>query len=276
MPGAVFDWAQRSTLVVPKPPSAVRRCGLAVSRLAILERMKRLVASHSQHFLRSPAFIAELIGHSNLRHKDTVIDIGAGSGAITAVLARRVAHVIAYENESQAGKRLQEHMASCPTVEVRQEDFLAAELPDGPYKVFSNIPFHLSSSIVRKLVGAKVPPQAIYLIVQKQFAIKLVTDGDHFHAALGMAIAPWWTVRIRRPLRRTDYTPPPAVDTALIEIKPRPEPLLPHDMQERYLSFVERCYAEPRFYARTSAPKNKKPSQVTLEQWCAVFRQSAF
>lgn len=237
--------------------------------------MKRHVASHGQHFLRSPAFIAELIGHSNLRAQDTVIDIGAGSGAITAVLARRTAHVIAYENEPHAFAKLREHMANYPNVEVRQEDFLTAELPKTSYKVFSNIPFHLSSSIVRKLVGAKVPPVSIYLIVQKQFAVKLLTTGDHFHAALGMAIAPWWTVRIRRPLRRSDYTPPPAVDTVLIEIKPRPEPLLPIEAQGRYMHFIEQCYAEPRFYMRTSAPKAKKPSQLTLEQWCDVFRQSA-
>ena len=59
--------------------------------------MKRQVVSHGQHFLRSPAFIAELIGHSNLRKNDTVVDLGAGSGAIAAVLARGVAQVVAIE-----------------------------------------------------------------------------------------------------------------------------------------------------------------------------------
>ena len=51
--------------------------------------MKRRVATHGQHFLRSSRLIGELVGHSNIRRRDTVIDIGAGSGAISAVLARR-------------------------------------------------------------------------------------------------------------------------------------------------------------------------------------------
>ena len=235
--------------------------------------MKRDIKTHGQHFLRGSSFIAELVGHSTIRKNDTVLDIGAGSGAITSVLARRCKNVIAYEPEPQAAKKLVENMRRYTNVEVRQEDFLRATLPSEPYKVFSNIPFHLSSKIVRKLVTADCPPKAIYLIVQKQFAQKLLIEGAHFHGALGMAIAPWWVARIRRPLRKTDFTPPPAVDTVLLELKPRETPLVPRDAMGPYMAKLEQCYAEPRVYAKIGGPKTKKPSELTIDEWITLLRE---
>lgn len=229
--------------------------------------MKRDIKTHGQHFLRGQAFIAELVGHSNIRKNDTVLDIGAGSGAIAAVLARRAKHVVAYEPEPAAAKLLAENMRRHENVDIVAKDFLRAELPELPYKVFSNIPFHLSSKIVRKLVTAQRPPKAIYLIVQKQFAQKMLTEGSHFHGALGMAIAPWWVARIRRPLRKTDFTPPPAVDTVLLELKPRETPLVPLARMPDYMALVEQCYADPRTYAKIGGPKGKKPSELRLEEW---------
>lgn len=233
--------------------------------------MKRQVQTYGQHFLRGSDFIAELIGHSNIRKNDTVLDIGAGSGAITDVLARRARNVVAYEPEPTAAAKLRMNVLRRGNVVVIESDFLHAELPTEPYKVFSNIPFHLSSKIVRKLTTSARPPKSIYLIVQKQFAQKMLPEGNHFHGALGMAIAPWWVARIRRPLRRTDFTPPPAVDTVLLELKPRETALLPQEEMEKYMEFVENCYAEPRYYARAKGPKDHKPSQLSLAAWVTLY-----
>jgi len=235
--------------------------------------MKRNIQQHGQHFLRGRAFIAELIGHSNIRKNDTVLDIGAGSGAIAGVLASHAKHVIAYEPESTANALLRKNMQYIDNVTILQEDFLKDELPGIPYKVFSNIPFHLSSEIVRKLTSATHPPKAVYLIVQKQFAQKLIASGDHFHGALGIAIAPWWAVRIRRPLRKTDFTPPPAVDTVLLELKPHEIPLLDVSQQAAYTDFVMECYAAPRFYATVGGDKSKRPSTLTPAEWVRLFTQ---
>ncbi len=237
--------------------------------------MKRLVASHSQHFLRSPSFIAELVGHSNVRKNDTVIDIGAGSGAITDVLARRVKRVIAYELEPHAVALLRKNMTRRTNVEIIPKDFMVSEMPSEPYKIFANIPFHLSSQIVRKLTSNTAPPKAIYLVVQKQFAQKMISEGPHFHGALGMSIAPWWIARIRRPLRKTDFTPPPAVDTVLLELKPREQPLLPPRERATFEQLLSACYADPRVYRNRGGLPAKKPSQLTVDEWVALYlRQS--
>lgn len=242
--------------------------------------MKRQVATHSQHFLRNPRLIAELIGHSNIRRGDLVIDIGAGSGAITAVLARRCQQVLAYENEPGILNKLQQNMRRHKNVKVIAQDFLLAKLPDEPYKVFANIPFHLSADIVRKLTNNEMhAPRSIYLIVQKQFAQKIVPSDRHFTSQLGTQLAPWWQTRIRRPLRRTDFTPPPAVDTVLLELKPRPEPLLPTLERDKYQSFVAKCYASQKVFAdapraKASINPERKPSELTPEEWVRLYSMS--
>lgn len=241
--------------------------------------MRRQVATHSQHFLRNPRLIAELIGHSNIRRGDLVIDIGAGSGAITAVLAHRCRQVLAYENEPGALNKLKQNMRRHKNVKVIAQDFLLAKLPDKPYKVFANIPFRLSANIVRKLTSNNEmhAPRSIYLIVQKQFAQKIVPSDRHFTSKLGTQLAPWWQTRIRRPLRRTDFTPPPAVDTVLLELKPRPEPLLPTLERDEYQSFVAKCYASQKVFAtipRAEAGINpeRKPSELAPEEWVRLYK----
>lgn len=237
--------------------------------------MKRL-DSYSQHFLRSPRLVAELIGHSNIRPRDLVLDIGAGSGVISSVLATRAGRVIALEAEPNALASLKRNMAAFDNVRVESGNVLRYSLPSEPYKVFANIPFHLSSPIVHFLTESPNPPKAIYLIVQKQFALKLLADDKHFTSQLGATLAPWWTVRIRKPLRKTDFSPPPAVDTVLLEMKRRDEPLVSLADAERYRDIVHNSFDKPAFFAKLPRVKagvnpERTPSQLTGEQWVTLF-----
>ena len=175
----------------------------------------------SQHFLKNPRLALILIGHSNLKKRDLVVEIGAGSGVITSALSRRVSRVIAVEPDREAVGKLREHLLrqDCKNVEVIVKDFMDYELPAGPYKVFSNPTFHLSSAILHKLIESKNPPEAIYLILQKQFALKLLNNDRHYTSQLGLALTRDYMTRIRLPLKPSDFTPPPAVPTVLFEAK---------------------------------------------------------
>ena len=175
----------------------------------------------SQHFLRSPKLAGFLIGHSNIKKRDVVIDIGAGSGVITSALARRCKRVIAVEPDAETAALLRKNTKRCSNVVIVEKDFLEMELPDGPYKIFANPPFHLSSAILHKLDEAKNPPDAIYLILQKQFALKLLNNDRHYTSQLGKQLYIQYAPRIRLPLRPDYFTPPPAVPTVLLELKKR-------------------------------------------------------
>lgn len=236
--------------------------------------MKRL-DTYSQNFLRSPRLVHELIGHSSIKKSDTVLDIGAGSGVITSALATRCAHVVAYEYDHRMATKLRDNLARFANVTIHEADFLASDLPEGPYKVFANIPFHLSSPILKKLAESPRRPKAIYLIVQKQFANKLLIDKPGFTGMLGAQITPLYTARIRKPLRKSDFWPHPAVDTVLLELKLRPEQLISEDRLDIYREFIANCFADPKFFTKTPLAKinatNKRPSELSTGEWLKIF-----
>lgn len=166
-----------------------------------------------------------LIGHSNLKKRDTVIEIGAGSGVITGALAHRVRYIIAIEPDPATAEKLKKNLEKrqITNVDVIEQDFLDYRLPeDTPYKIFANPPFHLSSAIFHKLIAAKNPPESIYLILQKQFALKLLNTDRHYTSQLGAELTKNYATRIRLPLKPIDFTPPPAVPCVFFEAKKIP------------------------------------------------------
>lgn len=236
--------------------------------------------TYAQHFLRNPRLVAELIGHSNIRKNDTVYDLGAGSGVIASVLANKCKKVIAVENEPEALKKLRTNLGNILNVDIVEQDILTLDPPNVPYKIFANIPFSISAQTVRKFTESSRPPKAMYLITQKQFARKLVPGTDHFTSQLSAQLGPLFTARIRKPLRRTDFTPPPAVDTVLLELKLREEPLLAPSDMAKYRDFVGRCFAEQKFFMNTpralaGVSTEKIPSQLNVEEWLALYEKQA-
>ncbi|PID32714.1 hypothetical protein CR956_01040 [Candidatus Saccharibacteria bacterium] len=234
---------------------------------------------YSQHFLRSPRIAAELIGHSNLRKNDVVYDLGAGSGVITSVLARRVGRVVAVELEPQALTKLTNNLGRLDNVEIVSADIRNFIPSDKVYKVFCNPPFAIISELITKLVSLDNRPQAIYLIAQKQLAYKLCPSHSRFTSALGNAIAPFYKARIRKPLHKTDFTPPPAVDTVLLELKLRPEPLLDYCEFENYHQFVLKSYSEIKKFRSlklnlAGISPESKPSELSPEQWVKLYKIS--
>ncbi len=230
--------------------------------------MKRL-HTKSQNFLRSPSIVKTLVGHSNLKKTDTVYDIGAGSGIISYVLAGACERVVALEQDPRMITKLHENLDDLDNVAIQQGDILTTPLPSTPYKVFANIPFHLSSPIVRRLTEADNPPTAIYLIVQKQFADKLLIGNENFTGLLGALIAPRFAVRIRYKLLRSDYKPAPAVDTVLIELLLRDTPFVPPTDLPLYREFVERCFSRQKYF--DAFKTGKRPSQLTLDEWLMLY-----
>lgn len=175
----------------------------------------------SQHFLRSPKLALFLIGHSNIKKRDLVVEIGAGSGVITSALSKRCREVLAIEPDHKTCEKLRKNLLAqgIENVKVFELDFLDFNLPTEPYKIFSNPPFHLSSKIINKILDAENPPESFYFIFQKQFALKLLNTDRHYTSQLGSRLITRYATKIRYPLKPTDFTPPPAVPTVLFEGK---------------------------------------------------------
>lgn len=238
--------------------------------------MKRR-ADYSQNFLRSPKLVESLITRSNLTADDTVYDLGAGSGVISSALARKVKKVVAVEYEPGAAKILIHNMKDYPNVSVKIGDVMKLNLPTTPYKIFANIPFHLSSPIIQRFINSPMAPDAAYLIVQKQFGRKLIaTDTTHFTGQLGMLLGAEYKVKIIKNLRKTDFWPYPAVDTVFVEIVKRPQPLVPKNRLSTYAQFTVECFSDPKKLAKMplhviGQEPGVSPSRLSLDQWVILF-----
>lgn len=238
--------------------------------------MKRL-ATYSQNFLRSPKLVESLIAKSNLTKDDVVYDIGAGSGIISSALAPRVKKVVAVEFDSRVAKTLSHNMSAFPNVAVKIGDIMELNFPTTPYKIFANIPFHLSSPIVQRFINSPMSPEAVYLIVQKQFGRKLIaTDTTHFTSQLGMMIGAEYKVRIIKTLQRTDFWPHPAVDTVCVELIKRATPLVPKNRLSAYSQFTIQCFSDPKRLAKMplnviGQEPGASPSRLSLDQWVILF-----
>lgn len=238
--------------------------------------MKRL-DTYSQNFIKSPRLVRELVAISNLRVNDTVLDLGAGSGVISSVLADAVKQVIAVEYDSRLKATLQKNLEQYRNVTIKMADILIMPLPTSPYKIFANIPFHVSSPLLQRFVNNPNGPVAAYLIVQKQFGRKLeATNAKQFTSQLGMIINAEYSVKIIKSLRKTDFDPQPAVDTVCVELVKRKEPLVPKDRLEAYQQFTYECFSDPKKLAKMplkviGAESGLSPSRLTVAQWIILF-----
>lgn len=122
----------------------------------------------SQNFLTSSAVIHSALCKTNLGKNDHVIEIGPGKGHITKALARHSAQVTAVELDDALFGKSRYTFAEAPNVRLVQGDFLQFPLPkNGNYKVFSNIPFSITTAILHKLTGCANPPQNAWLTMEK-------------------------------------------------------------------------------------------------------------
>lgn len=251
--------------------------------------MKRPI-HFSQNFLRNPALAENLLARTNITGQDTVYDIGAGKGILTSVVAPKCQRVVAIEADPKLVAKLRKNLKEYSNVLVYEEDFLKMPTPSGPYKVFANIPFNLSADILHKLVDTEHPPTASYLIVQREFAEKLVTKKGGYNSQLAILLGIKFEVRIVQKLRTTNFYPRPKVSIVFLEILQRPKSLVPAQDYQAFRDFVIYAYncfkpniteallpifGKDEFAIAANALRFSvvaAPSQLDLDQWLGLFR----
>jgi 23S rRNA (adenine-N6)-dimethyltransferase len=202
------------------------------------------VPSRSQNFFRSSVLVDRLLDASDIRSTDLVLDLGAGSGVISACLARRGCQVVAVEKDACLAERLRLRFAEVPNVQVRHSDILRMCLPNRPYKVFSNIPFDATSAIVSRLTHAAAEAEGeaeaeaadMYLVVQREAAERFI--GAPWTTLQAVLLFPWFEASVVHTFRRTDFAPAPRVDVVMLRLRKRGPPLLASSDAQLYRDFV--------------------------------------
>ena len=200
----------------------------------------RTRAALSQNFLRDPRLADHLVRLAALDANDTVIEIGPGSGLLTASLAGSCRQVLAIEKDATLARRLTRRFAAERAVAIFAADFLEFPLPSSRYKVFANIPFAITTAIVSKLTTGVSPPDDAWLVMQREAAQRFL--GEPGGTLVSALLHPWFASQIRHTFRRSDFVPQPGVDVVLLNLARRPQPLIPGESEELFRDLVTFAY----------------------------------
>ncbi len=217
------------------------------------------------------------MAESLITPNDTVLEIGAGEGIITEELIKKAGKVIAYELDNNFFGKLSQKFQNEKSIELKHEDFLNSPLPAYPYKVFSNIPFNITSAIIKKLTLANNPPEDSYLILQKEAAAKFTGKPlDIKNSQMAVILYPWFEFNVVYTFKPNDFFPRPGVTIILLNIKKRALP--PINDKEKYMDFVTYAFNQPKPNITEGLAKvmkiesiNSKPSEIDFADWTALF-----
>ncbi|MFR9769147.1 23S ribosomal RNA methyltransferase Erm [Nocardia sp. SC052] len=191
----------------------------------------------SQNFL-TDARAARLIVHaSGVTADDLVLEVGPGDGILTRQLLTVSGRVRAYEKDRRYAALLGRRYADDPRIQLYHRDFRTVRPPREPFAVVANVPFAITTDIVRWCLAAGGLTSAT-LLTQLEFARK--HSGDYGRWTK-LTVAHWPTTAIELGARvgRHSFHPVPRVDAAVLRLRNRPEPLLPHEQLGAFRALVE-------------------------------------
>lgn len=189
-----------------------------------------------QNFLVDPGVIADVVEHV-VATEGPILEIGPGDGAITLPLARLGRPIRALEADPRRADRL---AARAPRrVRVEHADALAHRFDAAPHVVVSNLPFHITTAMLRRLLAAPGWTDAV-LIAQWEVARRRAGVGGA--TQLTAQSAPWFEFALVRRIPRQAYRPMPQVDGGLFTVRRRAQPLVPAAERRGYAAMVARVF----------------------------------
>jgi len=238
--------------------------------------------SLGQHWLKDRFFL-EKIADLSEGETDICLEIGPGLGTLTSSLLKRFKKVIAVEFDEQLAKNLPNSFPGKNLV-VENEDFLNFNLEEikEPYSVAGNIPYYITSPIIKKLLTSKNKPKKIVLLVQKEVADRIAAI-DSNESALSLFCKNNSDVSLGPIITKNFFTPPPKVDSRVIIFKPFPEPKISPEI----FSLIKLGFSSPRkkltknlsgfknlsredlekTFRNLKLDLNSRPANLSLENW---------
>ena len=201
--------------------------------------------SLGQHFLSDPRILGRIVDALELEGHETVVEVGPGRGALTDVLVPRAGRVVAIEYDRALAALLRARYASEPKVTIVEADVLAVRLADvagGEFVLVGNVPYYITTPILFHALEPPRPRRAVYL-VQREVAERLAAaPGDDAYGALSANVQ---AVARAEQLFRVPagaFHPPPKVESAVVRITPRPDPVVAGGEEGAYRRFVQDAF----------------------------------
>lgn len=223
-----------------------------------------------QHWLTDRFILGEIADAAGINADDTVLEIGPGLGTLTSELLGRAKNVVAVEFDKDLARKLPGQFPG-KNLEVIHEDILQfdlATLPKG-YVVVANVPYYITSKIVQKLMTAVNKPRITVLLVQKEVAERIAASpGDMSILAISAQVYAEAELGIEVP--REFFVPPPEVDSQVVILKTRTQPLVVPEQEKMFFRLVKAGFSARRKKLRSSLAaglaKNKDEVEQLLER----------
>ena len=255
-----------------------------------------------QHFLVDEDVLRTILDAAELNSDDTVIEVGPGLGVLTRELAARAGWVITIELDDRLATALNQSLAPFENAVVINKDVLGtdpqellqtrAAFPEkiSPYKVVANLPYYITSPVLRHFLEASVKPEKMIIMVQKEVAEAIVAEPGQ-RSLLSISVQFYGKPSIITYVPASAFYPPPEVDSAILKIDIYSSPPVDVD-EEAFFRLVQAGFTAARKQVVNSLaqglpmPKDevikllekaeitpqRRAETFTLEEWARLWR----
>jgi 16S rRNA (adenine1518-N6/adenine1519-N6)-dimethyltransferase len=256
---------------------------MTVKNASTMTNSIRVTAKKSlgQNFLVNEGVLDRIVAAAQLSAADTVVEIGPGTGALTRRLGATGARVIAIEKDARLIGPLRESFAASPNVTVTEGDVLKwrPDLPGGSYKVVANIPYYLTSHLLRHLLEEWPRPSCAVLMVQSEVADRILASPPDMNL-LALSVRLYATPSRVMRVSRGSFRPMPDVDSAVIRLDIPTSDSGASGSAPAILAIARRAFAHKRKQLKATVPvkaleragisPSARPQELSAEQWGEV------
>ncbi len=224
--------------------------------------------SLGQHWLHDLQVLEDIAGSADITPADTVLEIGSGLGTLTAVLVQQAKQVVAVEFDEQLARELPSRIRA-QNLEVINQDILRLDftkLPAG-YKIVANIPYYLTSNLIRVISETANHPSIAVLLVQKEVAERAAAEPGAM-SILSVTAQYFWEVSLGNVVPAKLFTPPPKVDSQVLILVKRPKLLFKAVDTKIFFQLVKAGFSQRRKTLLNSLSAGLMLDKEVIKQIC--------
>jgi len=208
-----------------------------------------------QHFLIDQSALEGVIEAADIQKSDVVLEIGAGLGSLTRLLAIHSRNVLAVELDFTLIPPLEEVISGFPNVEIIQGDILRLNLNQlmnvSGFLVIANIPYYITSVLIRNLLETSRPPKRLVLTLQREVAERICASPGKM-SVLALSVQVYGKPDIMAYIPSAAFYPQPNVDSAILRVDRYPEPQIPISLLPTFFRLVKAGFSQKRKTLRNS------------------------
>ena len=241
-----------------------------------IKTIKELLRAHNstpkehlgQNFLLEKRVAAKMLRAAELSLEDTILEIGPGIGTLTKELAKNAGRIIAVEKDPAMIKILRETTKTLSNIKIIQADILSLSLlrlaKEG-YKVVANLPYYITSPVIRMFLEAKLPkPELMIFMVQKEVAQRICAKPKDMNL-LAVSVQFYAEPKIVSFVSKGAFWPRPKVDSAILKLVPKKE--LPPVNPALFFRIVKAGFKQPRKQLGNNLMQGLKLKREEIETW---------